>query len=56
MIYTLSDLQKHELSSKWLKEYMGIRDLSVKVGTPYLVMDYIRPEKDKIINLISKIV
>ena len=56
MIFTLSDPLKHELSAKWLKEYMGIRDLSVKLGTPYLVMDYIRPEKDKIINLIAKVV
>ena len=35
---------------------MDIRDLAIKLGTGYLVMDYIRPEKDKIISLIAKII
>ena len=35
---------------------MDIRDLAVKLNTSYTVIDYIKPEKDKIINLIYKII
>ena len=35
---------------------MDIRDLATKLNTSYAVMDYIKPEKEKIINLIHKIV
>jgi hypothetical protein len=35
---------------------MDIRDLALKLNTSYTVLDYIRPEKDKIINLIVKII
>ena len=56
MVYMLTEPEKHERSAKWLKEYMDIRDLALKLNTTYTVQDYIKPEKDKIINLILKIV
>lgn len=52
----LNDPDKHTLSAKWLKQYMDIKDLAIKLNTTYTVLDYIKPEKDKIINLIYKIV
>lgn len=35
---------------------MDIKDLAIKLNTTYTVLDYIKPEKEKIINLIYKIV
>ena len=35
---------------------MDIKDLAIKLGTTYTVLDYLKPEKDKIINFISRII
>lgn len=35
---------------------MDIRDFSVQVSNPYDIMDYIKPDKDKTINFLSKLV
>ena len=35
---------------------MDIRDFSVQMSNPYDFMDYIKPDKDKTINFLSKLV
>lgn len=41
----LNDPEKHERSSKWLRDYMNIRDLAIKLGSTYNVLDFIKPER-----------
>ena len=35
---------------------MDVRDFSLKISNPYDLIDYIKPDKDKTINFLSKLV